>query len=51
MLRGIMLLLIHMIGGLLSVVLCRKLGVSEFETLVSLILYSGAVIRNDINKE
>jgi hypothetical protein len=51
MLRRIMLLLIHLIVGLFNVTLCQKLGVSEFGTLVSLILYSGAVIRNDINKE
>ena len=51
MMRELILLLTHIIVGLLNVILCQKLGMSEFGTLVSLILYSGAVIRNDINKE
>lgn len=51
MLRRLMLILTHLIGGLVNVTLCQKLGLSEFATLISLILYSGAVIRNDINKD
>ena len=51
MLRRLILILTHLIGGLVNVTLCQKLGLSEFVTLVSLILYSGAVIRNDINNE